>query len=208
MIPVKSFYLIRHGESEANLAGITAGGGVDSPLTKRGEEQARQLADFIHYLNIKPSCIFASPMKRAHKTAEIINRNLKLDISVVDNLYEHHVGDWEGRPWAEIGPKFRAGELPPNGESYETYAYRVRDALSPILSSEYATPPLIVAHGGTFYSLGHLFGWKISDIKNCHLHRFIPHTSEAAFPFQVFEYNISEENLVEAQSGFCALFGR
>ena len=206
MIPQTSFYLIRHGESEANLAGKAAGGGVDSLLTSKGESQARDLAEVIEQLAIKPSVIFASPMKRALRTAEIINTHLKLPLTVLENLEEHHVGEWEGQPWSEIGPKMKSGIAPPNGESYEQYAMRVARTLTPVLNQTYESPPMIVAHGGTFHAIGRMYGWKITETKNCHLHRFDPHPDHAPFPFQVWEYNVAGIDLREIRSIYCPLF--
>ena len=205
MLPKASFYLLRHGESEANVAGVAAGGGSDSALTPRGQQQAETLATVIDRLAVRPSRIYASPMQRALNTAKIVNEKLGLPITIVDTLYEHHVGDWEGKPWGEIGPKLKAGEKPPGGESNEQYTARVRDALYPVLSETHETPPLIVAHGGTFYSLARLYDWEITDIRNCHLHRFEPHDAAHPFPFQVFEYTADENGLIEQRSVFCPL---
>lgn len=208
MIPQTAFYLIRHGESEANLAGKAAGGGVDSPLTAKGESQAYDLADVIEHLSIKPSVIFSSPMKRAKRTAEIINTHLGLPMAVLNNLEEHHVGDWEGQPWSLIGQNMKDGITPPNGESYEDYAARVSKTLTPVLNEHYPTPPMIVAHGGTFHSIGRMYDWKMTGTKNCHLHRFDPYPEHAAFPFQVWEYNVAGIDLREMRSAYCPLFSR
>ncbi len=207
MIPAAAFYLIRHGESEANLAGKAAGGGVDSPLTVKGEEQASALADVIENLAVKPSAIFVSPMKRAIKTADIINTHLKLPVTVLDVFEVHHVGYWEGRPWSEIGPYMKAGINPPNGENYDQYAARVKRVLAPVLSQTFETPPLFVAHGGTFYMIGHLYGWKIRDVKNCHLHLFDPYPGHTAFPFRIKEYNVAGIDLRECRSSHCPTVG-
>ncbi len=205
MLPPTPFYLLRHGESEANLSGKAAGGGVDSPLTPRGEDQARALAEVVHDLKIKPSIIFSSSMQRARRTAELVNETLGLSHTVLERLEEHHVGDWEGQPWSEIGPKMKADINPPNGESYVQYAERVKTTLNPALSRTYETPPLIVAHGGTFYAIGRLYGWKITETQNCHLHRFDPYPDHAEFPWQVFEYNIRDFGLYERRSSYCPL---
>lgn len=206
MIPQTSFYLLRHGESEANLAGKAAGGGVDSPLTSKGEEQARELAEFIEQLAVRPSIIFSSPMQRARRTAEIVNTHLNLPLQIIDNLEEHRIGTWEGQKWSEIGPRMKAGEIPPDGENYEQYAERVKRVLEPVLSQTFKTPPIIVAHGGTFGSIGRLYNWKITEVKNCHLHRFDPYPEHTSFPFQVWEYNVAGIDLRECRSSYCPLY--
>lgn len=203
MIPATSFYLLRHGESEANLNGVAAGGGVDSPLTDTGRQQARTLARVIDQLDIKPSMIFASPMKRAQETARIVNEVLDLPFQTVSHLEEHHIGDWEGQDWNKIRPLLHEGHIPPNGEGYEEYAHRVQRVLTPILERHYTAPPLIVAHGGTFHSIGLLYQWKIVAVRNCHLHRFDPHPYHASIPWKVWEFNPDADNLQQTQAVFC-----
>ena len=40
---MKKIYFMRHGQSEANAAKVVAGGGMDSPLTRLGMEQAAKV---------------------------------------------------------------------------------------------------------------------------------------------------------------------
>ncbi|HMZ59590.1 MAG TPA: histidine phosphatase family protein, partial [Leptospiraceae bacterium] len=44
---VKHLYLVRHGETEFNLAGVIQGGGLDSPLTEKGHRQAVKLGEYL-----------------------------------------------------------------------------------------------------------------------------------------------------------------
>ena len=64
MLPAKAFYLIRHGESEANKAQIAAGGGIDSPLTEKGQQQAKDLAPLIASLEVQPTVIRSAMQRR------------------------------------------------------------------------------------------------------------------------------------------------
>ena len=58
MLPAKPFYMIRHGQTEANRDCIMAGS-LDSPLTDtgRGRGQARHVQDVVQTLESKPSLI-------------------------------------------------------------------------------------------------------------------------------------------------------
>ena len=47
MLEKKSFYFVRHGQSEHNQRGLVAGGKTDSPLTEKGIAQALDLKDKI-----------------------------------------------------------------------------------------------------------------------------------------------------------------
>ena len=58
MIPAIPFYLLRHGESEANIKNLAAGGGVDSPLSQLGKQQADTLAPYMLKLQIRPQKFF------------------------------------------------------------------------------------------------------------------------------------------------------
>ena len=66
MIP--ELYLLRHGETEWNVQGRLQGR-LDSPLTERGQEQARRQAELLAAL--PPMAAWASPAGRAVATARI-----------------------------------------------------------------------------------------------------------------------------------------
>jgi broad specificity phosphatase PhoE len=64
-------YLIRHGETVDNVAGVYAGV-RDSALTIHGVEQARRLGEHFATQAVAFDRIFASPLSRALKTAKAI----------------------------------------------------------------------------------------------------------------------------------------
>ena len=133
MIPAKPFYLIRHAESTANAASIAAGGELDSPLTDRGKEQATALAPYLGTVFPPPNRLYHSPMTRVIQTAKLISREIDLEMTSVENLREHKMGEWNGRPWEEVLPKIEAKETPPGGESEEVFVNRVQSAFTEIL---------------------------------------------------------------------------
>lgn len=203
MIPAKAFYLIRHGETEANAAKITAGGGYDSPLTDIGRKQAQMVADVIEQLEVKPTRVIHSPMTRARDTANYINDKLGLDSQEVDTLREHMVGEWEGKPWEEVMPHVRANIRPPGGENKDDFAARVKNTLTDILHA-HDDPVMIVAHGGTFYSILHLYEQAYdSGIENCHLHYFEPAPDVGDFPWRIWQFDIEEDNFIKRSAPFC-----
>lgn len=69
-------YLIRHGESLTNLGLVSADFSIDNQnsLSKKGEEQIRAIIPAFQNCNIGQ--IFSSPMKRAIKSAEILQSGL------------------------------------------------------------------------------------------------------------------------------------
>ena len=69
-------YLIRHGESLANLGLVSADFSMDNQnsLSKKGENQIQAI--IMAFQNCNVVRIFSSPMKRAVKSAEILQSSL------------------------------------------------------------------------------------------------------------------------------------
>jgi len=93
-----TLYIVRHGETEANVDKIVQGH-TDSPLTESGEEQVRDVAK--KFEDIKFSAIYSSDLGRAKRTAEIIKSNRDLGVETSEKLREKFFGEFEGRPHSE-----------------------------------------------------------------------------------------------------------
>ena len=142
-------YFIRHGESEANAAGVIAGGS-ESPLTEKGIAQAHHEAAVLREKNVVIDTIISSPLSRAYDTAVIIAEEIgysKDAIVIVDDLSEKVGGTFEGGP---IGVLYAA---PPDvakaagAESFDEFAARMRRANKVVLEKARGTT-LVVAHAG------------------------------------------------------------
>ena len=87
-------YLIRHGESLANLGLVSADFSMDNQnsLSQKGEEQIQAIIPAFQNCNIVQ--IFSSPMKRAVKSAEILQSSLvnKPKIMIDNRLKEIDYG--------------------------------------------------------------------------------------------------------------------
>lgn len=100
-----TFYLVRHGETQFNVAGVMQGW-CDAPLTVEGVEQAASLGQGLK--DISFAAAYSSTSGRAMDTANAIlavgeNRpELKLD----KNLREMYYGTAEGKPNSDL-PKDR-----------------------------------------------------------------------------------------------------
>jgi broad specificity phosphatase PhoE len=92
-------YLARHGETHSNNKKIIQGQ-ADTELNDVGMQQARNLASILKDENIEK--IYSSDLKRAKKTAEIINEQLKVQLITTEMLRELDMGNWEGKPISEI----------------------------------------------------------------------------------------------------------
>lgn len=80
---MKRIYLVRHGESEANVAKVHGG---DTPLTELGRQQAEFIAERVSKLPVQR--IVSSTLKRAHATAEAIGRKVNLPVEASDLFVE------------------------------------------------------------------------------------------------------------------------
>ena len=99
------FYVVRHGQTDWNAKGRIQGK-TDIELNEIGIEQARQLKALIKDYNI--DLIISSPLKRARKTAEIINETVKCNIIFEDSLKERGYGIFEGMIRKEINDEIKA----------------------------------------------------------------------------------------------------
>ena len=135
----RSFYFLRHGETELNARGLIAGS-LETGLTESGRAQALQAAAILATAPI--THVYSSPMRRALDTAEPIAQKLQLPVIIVPELAERFWGELEGKP---RGMRMR-GAAPPGGEPTEQFTNRVLAGFARI----HGEMPLVVAHSGIF----------------------------------------------------------
>src|SRR6266849_4142833 len=87
-------YLVRHGENQANVTKEFSYKLVDYPLNAKGVQQAEQTAAYFQRA-IPLDAAFASPLKRASQTGEIIARAQNLPLTVMEEFREVNVGEFE-----------------------------------------------------------------------------------------------------------------
>jgi len=151
-----TLYLIRHGETDANVAGVWQGS-TDSPLNPRGIAQARALARRMAEARLPIAAIYTSPLQRARQTAEIISRALG-DVPVIPDpgLEEFHLGAWEGLTYEQLRDEKqlwrRMAEdpdfAPPGGESSRAFAMRLINSIYTIAERHVGEAVAVVGHGG------------------------------------------------------------
>ena len=145
---------MRHGETvwntERRYQGMT-----DIELSEEGLRQAECAAK--RFKNIKIDKIYASPLKRAMKTAEKIAAEKGLEIISEDDFREIHFGEWEGKTVPELTEKY--GESYTNfirephkygfpGEgSVENVINRIKPGIDRLIAEDEGNV-LIVSHGG------------------------------------------------------------
>jgi probable phosphoglycerate mutase len=149
-------YLIRHGQTEYNLARRYQGA-LDSPLTALGRDQVarigRRLADMLP----PETPIVCSPLGRAQASADIIREagGFAGPFTQDARIREISLGDWDGMTDEDIDfthPGARDGTTrwnwhfrAPGGESHAAFAGRLQDWLGEALAGP--LPLIAVSHG-------------------------------------------------------------
>ena len=145
-------WLARHGETPYNAERRFQGQGA-VPLSDRGREQARELADTAAQHDF--ASLWASPLRRARETAEIVAERIGLEIREDARLMETDTGEWTDRPFAEVEAehpdgfaRWASGDPTwrfPGGESFAEQQDRVVAALEDI-RAQGPLPALVVCH--------------------------------------------------------------
>jgi broad specificity phosphatase PhoE len=144
-----TFYFVRHGESEGNAARIFTGQ-TDSPLTKRGREQAVAVAREL--AGVKVDRIVSSDLSRTRDTAEAIAKPHGIRVEIVPELREIDVGDRTGRTFDETKglPNWNDDGFVawPGGETLEQVLARALGAIERLTRESPGKTILVVGHGG------------------------------------------------------------
>ena len=77
-------YVVRHGQTDWNLAERMQGGGSEKKLNETGIKQAKETKQELE--NVKYDVLICSPMHRAIQTAEIINKERNVPIIIDDRI--------------------------------------------------------------------------------------------------------------------------
>jgi 2,3-bisphosphoglycerate-dependent phosphoglycerate mutase len=139
----EGFIFIRHGQSEANAAGLIAGS-LDSPLTLLGRSQATAAAVSLDAFS--PDRIFCSGSLRAMETAILIGKRFDCSPVVELGLGERSWGDLEGKPLG-VRPHSAREAVPPRGETWRKFSSRTMAVFRKLVGTQRT---LVVAHSGTY----------------------------------------------------------
>lgn len=179
--------LIRHGETQANVEGITVGW-TDVPLNGRGMMQAMDLAEILFKKHPDIAAIYSSDLSRAYRTAEPIATLLEIPIIQRFHLREIYCGDGEGcsqkerERWLSRWNHNWDQPIYPNGEIYLDLIRRMKSELLAIAKLHPGEKVAVFTHGRSIHAitasvLGHT---KFPIPENCQV--------------VVFTYNPALEN--------------
>lgn len=173
-------YFVRHGESEANILQEFSNRDFDKhPLTLKGREQAQALAEKLRGTDFAE--IYASPLRRARETADILKSEKDTVVQITPALCEHDAGELEGRhdqeSWRAFQDLFETwilkrdfdARIPP-GESFNDLRARFVPFLEGVVQKHTGSDAniLLVGHGGLFHAIlpvvltnvGHAFAYQ------------------------------------------------
>ncbi|SYU54760.1 adenosylcobalamin/alpha-ribazole phosphatase [Klebsiella pneumoniae] len=148
-------WLVRHGETEANVAGLYSGH-APTPLTPRGVAQARALGE---RLRLAPfDKVFCSELARTGTTADLLLGDRAISRERHPALNEMFFGDWEMRHHRDLqredAENYAAWcadwqhAAPTNGESFQNFARRVSEFIPTLTDCRHLDHLLIVGHQG------------------------------------------------------------
>lgn len=164
-------YIIRHGQTDWNLEGRYQGR-KDIELNEKGIEQAQKTKEKLQ--GVKFDKVFASPLKRALKTAKIITDE---QIILDNRLLERCSGELEGRLKTDCDKMvdFTDESASPYGiEPLVQFRQRITDFLNDIVENYSNQNILIATHAGVSIYIRCYFEGEPKDgnynsykLKNC-----------------------------------------
>jgi 2,3-bisphosphoglycerate-dependent phosphoglycerate mutase len=158
-----ALWLVRHGESTWNIAGLAQGHNDEAELTERGLRQAADAAAQFGYRPVR--AIYASDLRRARQTAAAFAEVLGLPVHYDRRLRERSLGVLEGIEHSSIGPSvtgFADGLVvdpdtrPLNGESLRDLYRRAAafcDELATAVTGTAVPGTAVPGTGGAFPTL-------------------------------------------------------
>ncbi|CAA9483912.1 MAG: Phosphoglycerate mutase [uncultured Solirubrobacteraceae bacterium] len=181
--------LLRHGASAHAVRGESfplVNGQGDPPLAPEGVEQAADAAERLAREEL--AAIFVTPLQRTSQTAAPVAAAHGLEPTVVPDLVEVHLGEWEGGEYRirahEGDPLIRRvieeedWALIPGAESMDDVAARARAGIEHIVATVGSgVSALAVLHGGIIGELcrqatgGRPFAFIHAD--NCSISRIV-----------------------------------
>jgi broad specificity phosphatase PhoE len=186
------FFLARHGETDWNAAGRWQGQ-TDVPLNDVGRAQAKALGVRMRDHGVR--AIASSDLSRARETAEIVGRELGLELAYVDATFrERAYGVFEGLTRDECVARYPKewahfeGDPRVPGDGVEPLALvgaRMLVGLRRVIE-RCAHPALIVSHGRAIRSLASLVtGKETIPLANGGVYEIVVHDGEpvSAGPF-------------------------
>ncbi|MCL7987177.1 histidine phosphatase family protein [Sphingobacterium sp. lm-10] len=193
----KTFYFIRHGQTDLNLRGIVQGRGVDSPLNATGRKQAE--AFFQAYKEVPFDKVYTSTLLRTHETVASFTAN-GIPTEQLAGLDEISWGIYEGKEqdesimagFKDLVDQWRNNLLDvsvENGESPNALVKRQQEAIQHMLDQKEEDLVLVCLHGRAL----RILLCHLTQLAVCQMDDF-PHTNTALY---IVEYHEGKFTIVD-----------
>jgi broad specificity phosphatase PhoE len=146
-------YFVRHGHTDAkpNTDPNPETGEVDEPLNVEGIQQANNLAEQLKEGSF--DAIIASPLKRAHQTADIVNKYHELPVEIDAVWRERDIGAYVTiETWNDLFDFDKNFSLE-TSEGLRTFFKRVYDGLDTLKEKYEDKTILLVSHSGVHQAI-------------------------------------------------------
>lgn len=167
--------LVRHGISELNHGDVVSGGSSNPNLTSQGISDIKEISQ--HLDLDKVDIIYASPLKRAYKTAQLLAPGKAIHQD--KRLMEMDFGSWDGQHANELRKDYpdsfdymglfnnNYAKHAQDAESYDDVVKRTNKFLDEIKPANSQKTVMVVCHGVTIRGLmAAIFGLDTAEIMN------------------------------------------
>ncbi|MBR5155226.1 MAG: histidine phosphatase family protein [Clostridia bacterium] len=198
---------VRHGFSESNKGGLFTGQ-ANVALTELGHFQAQRAAEYLKDVHI--DAVYSSTLDRAFDTARPIAEARGLEITKLHGLCEIDSGDWEEKPFDDLGDLFPTEYnlwmtdlfncQCPNGESVKEFVKRVHSTVLQIVQENQGKTVCIATHATPIRVIS-CFATGLDPI---HLKDvpWSPNASINIIDYQDGKFSFSQRDITEHLKGF------
>jgi probable phosphoglycerate mutase len=153
-------YLIRHGRTGLNAAGLLRGR-VDVPLDEVGRAEADRLGAL--FAGVRLAAVLSSPLRRAMQTAEPVAASTGAPLRQAEAFLDRDYGAWNGRPQAEAERAHGCLDAAPGVEPRAAFQRRVLAGLGAAAAAHAGRAFAVVAHEAVNRTLLALLDGRLGD---------------------------------------------
>jgi alpha-ribazole phosphatase len=170
---VTRLHLLRHGEVESFDERVVRGQ-LDVPLSAVGLAQTERLARWLFEHEGPADALVGSDLARCRVLGDALAARSGLEYAATEQLREQHMGDWQGRTWADVTRSDPdtvraywsdyAHVAPPSGESFTDLVARVAAWWERAHTRWHGKRVWVATHVGVIRALScHLLGLRPAD---------------------------------------------
>jgi broad specificity phosphatase PhoE len=136
-------YLVRHGQTPLNEAGVLRGL-LDPSLDEVGRQQARRLGAALGPRH--PVLVISSPLRRARQTAQPVADRAGLEVGIDPCLIDRDYGPWTGMSKESVVARWGSVDDAPGVESRSSVRQRALPSLTGLAQHSRGAAIVVVSH--------------------------------------------------------------